>query len=48
MSDRRHEHSDEHNADKHVCIVHSIKKNPSKMADDHPSHNVYEKHLLSE
>ena len=38
MSDRRHEHSDEHNANKCACLVHSIQKNPSTMAemsDDH-------------
>ena len=46
-SDRHHEHSDEHNADKHVCIVHSVQNNPSKMADDHPCRNVHEKYLLS-
>ena len=33
-SDRRHEHSDERNAHKHVCLVHSIQKNPSTMADN--------------
>ena len=33
-SDRRREHSDEHNARKHVCLVHSIQKNPSTMADN--------------
>ena len=34
MSDRRHEHSDERNTNKHVCLVHSIQKNPSTMADN--------------
>ena len=33
-SDRRHEHSDERNANKCVCLVHSIQKNPSTMADN--------------
>ena len=38
MSDRRHEHSNERNANKHDCLMHSIQKNPStmvEMSDDH-------------
>ena len=35
MSGRRHEHSDEHNTNKHVCVVHSIQTNSSTMSNDH-------------
>ena len=31
---RRHEHSDGRNANKRVCLVHSIQNNPSTMADN--------------
>ena len=33
-SDRRHEHSDKRNTNKHVCLVHSIQKNSSTMANN--------------
>ena len=34
MSDRRHEHSNERNTNKHLCLVHSIQNNPSIMLDN--------------
>ena len=33
-SDRRHEHKDECNTNKCVCLLDNIRKNPSTMADD--------------
>ena len=52
-SDRRHEHSEERNANKRVCLVHSIQKNkPSTMSDDHLAITLVnfsrEKYLLAE
>ena len=34
MNDRHHDHSDECDANKRVCIVHSIQKNNSTMANN--------------
>ena len=34
MSDWRHKRSDERNANKRVCLLHTIQKNPSTMADN--------------
>ena len=34
-SDGRREHSDERSANKCVCLVDSIQKNPSTMSDNH-------------
>ena len=49
MSDRRHEHSNERNANKHVCLMHSIQKNPSTMVDNDLAITFINfKHLLAE
>ena len=42
----------ERNANKCVCLLHSIQKNPSMMSDDHPAimlvNFFHEKYLLAE
>ena len=55
MSNTHHKHRDERNANKRICLVHIIQKNPSTMVDnDYNDHlaitlvNFHEKYLLAE